>query len=118
MKFWTAAILPCLCLYKYLGCPDGSCGFLWKGLSQTLLPKSRDGTQSVVLMWARAVAEMDLGLPAHLQDTLRVRDRHPRSAWSGVRTGVAERDNTAAKWRAEKLSSFILIDPSSLSLPS
>lgn len=61
---------------------------------------------------------MDLGLAAHLQDVLRVRDCHPRSAWSGLWTGVGEQGNIAAKQRAEKLRSFILIDPSSLSLPS
>lgn len=61
---------------------------------------------------------MDLGLAAHLQDMLRVGDRHPHSAWSGLWTGVGERGNIAAKQRAEKLRSLVLIDPSSLSLPS
>lgn len=61
---------------------------------------------------------MDLGLTAHLQDMLQVRDCCPCSIWFGMSTGVGERGNAAEKQRVEKLRSFILIDPGSLSLPS
>lgn len=61
---------------------------------------------------------MDLGLAAHLQDGLYAGDGHPCCPWSGLWTGVGEWGNVAAKQRAEKLRSFILIDLSSLSLPS
>ena len=61
---------------------------------------------------------MDLGLAAHLQDVLWIGDCHHRSAWSGLWTGVGEQGDIATKQRAERLRGFILIDLSSLSLPS
>lgn len=36
----TAAILPCLCHYKYLSHPNGSRDFLWKRFSPSVLPES------------------------------------------------------------------------------
>lgn len=39
-KFQTVATLSCSCPYKYFGCPDGSCGSLWKRLSPTCSPRA------------------------------------------------------------------------------